>query len=121
MIQLDHHPLLAAGSIGMHMHTLPLISQPDLMPHGSGYISTCGVLLLPRRSDSGSLLWGRLCGTIVLDSVLDSVVPAPQIIITMSMPRGSALGLTHRVSLGEQVDHGFHKNLSIGWDGASRS
>ena len=60
----------------MHMHTLPLISQPDLMPHGSGYISTCGVLLLPRRSDSGSLLWGRLCGTIVLDlHSFDVVVP----------------------------------------------
>ena len=73
----------------MHVRTLPLIPPPDLMPHGSGYISTCVVLLLPRGSDSGSLRWGCHCGIIVLDSFLDIVVPAPQTIITMSMPRKS--------------------------------
>jgi hypothetical protein len=64
----------------MHVRTLPLISQPNLMPHGSGYISTLSVMLLPR---------------------------------------GSALGLAHGISLGEQVAHGFHKNLCISRYGAS--
>ncbi|MCX6106184.1 MAG: hypothetical protein NTY08_10170 [Proteobacteria bacterium] len=78
----------------MHVPTLPVNSQPDVMPHGSGYISTCCLLLLPRRSDRGTLLWGHHCGIIVLDNVAS----AAEIIIMMSMPRGSALGLPHRIS-----------------------
>ena len=66
----------------MHVHTLPLISQPDLMPHGSGYISTHGILALPR---------------------------------------GSALGPAHRISFGEEVTDGFHKNLRVSGYGASIS
>jgi hypothetical protein len=57
-----------------------LISQPNLMPRGSGYISTGGILALPR---------------------------------------GSALCLAQRISLGEQVAHGVHKDFRIGWYGAS--
>ena len=105
----------------MHVPTLTLISQPNLMPHGSGYISTCVVLLLPRGSDSGTVVWGRHCGIIILESVLDIVVSASQIIIKISLPRGSALGLAQRISFGEQVAHGFHKDFRIGWYGASSS
>ena len=37
------------------------------------------------------------------------------------MPRGSALCLAQRISLGEQVAHGFHQDFRIGWYGASSS
>ena len=74
----------------MHMRTLPLIPPPHLMPHGSGYIPTGGILGLPRGSDSGTVVWGRHCGFIILESVLDIVVSASQIVIKISLPRGSA-------------------------------
>jgi len=91
------------------------------MPHSSGYISTGGILALPRGSDSLIPRWWRHCGIIILESVLDIVVSASQIIIKISLPCGSALGLAHRISFGEQVAQGFHKNLRISWHGAGSS
>ncbi|MCX6107045.1 MAG: hypothetical protein NTY08_14560 [Proteobacteria bacterium] len=90
----------------MLVRTLPVISQPDLMPHGSGYISisTGGILGLPRGSDSLIPRWWRHCGVVALDGVLNSVGSAPNIITLRSMLRGSALGLAHRISFGEQGD-----------------
>jgi hypothetical protein len=87
------------------------------MPHGSGYISTGGILGLPRGSD-GLILRSRRDGGII---VLDRVVSAPNITTLRSMLRGSALGLAHRISFGEQIANGFHKNFCIGWYGASSS
>ena len=105
----------------MHLRALPLISQPDLMPHGSGYMSILSVLLLPRRSDRLILRWWRECGIIVLDRVINIIAPTSPVVITMSVPRGSAFGLAHRISFGEQVAQGFHKNLCICWHGAGSS